>query len=174
MQSSFQIHAKQQQHYQALGELTVTCYQQLRGMPSQQQQPDYYAMLLNVSSRAQQPNIEIFTATNDQDELLGGVTFAKEMAQYGSGGSAGQIINAAGMRLLVTRPEARGQGIGRALTQHCIEYAQALGKTQLILHTTDAMPAARHLYQQLGFQRYPQIDFMQQALPVYGYSRQLA
>jgi ribosomal protein S18 acetylase RimI-like enzyme len=41
----------------------------------------------------------------------------------------------------------------------CIERAKAAGRRRVVLHTGDWMPAAKHLYESLGFQRVPAINF---------------
>lgn len=57
----------------------------------------------------------------------------------------------ASIRRLGVHPAYRGQGIGRRLTQMCIEQARANGETILGLHTSTMMPDARHIYSKLGF-----------------------
>ncbi len=63
------------------------------------------------------------------------------------------------VRLLAVAPEARGRGIGEALVQECIRRARQSGVPALTLHTTDMMRAAMRLYDRLGFQRAPELDF---------------
>jgi ribosomal protein S18 acetylase RimI-like enzyme len=65
----------------------------------------------------------------------------------------------AGVRMLAVDPSRQGQGIGRALTQACLERARAAGRTRLVLHTGAWMPGAIRLYEKMGFVRKPQIDF---------------
>jgi ribosomal protein S18 acetylase RimI-like enzyme len=91
------------------------------------------------------------------------------MKQYGSGGTASTIANAAGIRLLAVMPECRGQGIGKALTQFCIEQARELGKAKVILHSTKAMATAWTMYERMGFERLAEIDFKQGNLDVFGF-----
>lgn len=62
-------------------------------------------------------------------------------------------------RLLAVDPGARGHGIGRRLTDECIERARARGAPSLGLHTTAPMTIARAMYERLGFERVPQYDF---------------
>jgi ribosomal protein S18 acetylase RimI-like enzyme len=95
------------------------------------------------------------------------------MAQYGSGGTASSVTNAVGIRLLAVDSASRGQGIGRALTQFCIERARELGKARVVLHTTRAMQTAWAMYERLGFVRFPEIDFRQGNLEVYGFQLSL-
>ena len=109
------------------------------------------------------------TGTVTGTELLGGLVYFADMAEYGSGGSATRERNASGFRLLAVAPEARGRGGGRALVLHCIELARAGQQGQVILHTTAAMKVAWRMYEQLGFQRSPDLDFSQGDLPVFGF-----
>jgi GNAT superfamily N-acetyltransferase len=63
------------------------------------------------------------------------------------------------VRLLAVSPEARGRGVGRALTEECIRRARQDGAAALNLHTTDMMQTAMQLYERMGFVRAPDIDF---------------
>jgi len=62
-------------------------------------------------------------------------------------------------RLLAVARAARARGIGTALMQECIRRARKMGAPFLSLHTTDAMRAAMHIYERMGFQRAPELDF---------------
>jgi len=64
---------------------------------------------------------------------------------------------------------ARGQGIGKLLTNECIRKARDHKALQLIIHTTMAMQIAWKMYENLGFKRSGDLDFMQGELPVYGF-----
>ena len=55
------------------------------------------------------------------------------------------------IRLLGVHPAYRGKGIGRRLTEMCIEQAKDGGEKILGLHTSTMMPDARHIYSKLGF-----------------------
>ena len=61
--------------------------------------------------------------------------------------------------MLAVDPARHGRGVGRALTMACIERARADGRRRMVLHTGDWMPAAKHLYELLGFERDAVIDF---------------
>ena len=63
------------------------------------------------------------------------------------------------VRLLAVAPEARGQGVGRALLDECIRRARLAGATLLGLHTEDLMEVAVGMYKRRGFVRVPQFDF---------------
>ncbi len=62
-------------------------------------------------------------------------------------------------RLLAVKPDARGQGIGKALMQECIRRARLAGVPILTLHTTDMMEVGMRMYERLGFERAPNLDF---------------
>ena len=159
--------------YEALGELCVQVYEALPGMPDSKEQPDYYAMLLDVKSRAERPTVEILVAVSQNGTLLGGVTFIGDIKYYDSGGIACNVLNSSGIRLLAVDHCARNTGVGKALTVACMRRAKELGSDQVILHTTKAMDVAWNLYAKMGYQRMPELDFTQGELEVFGFSYDL-
>jgi GNAT superfamily N-acetyltransferase len=169
----FTIRQARADEYAALGKLLVGAYAALPGMPSPQEQPDYYAMLENVAARAARPALRVFVAADGTGHLLGSIDFIDDMAQYGSGGTASTVTDAVGIRLLAVDNAARGKGVGKALTQFCIERARELGKARIVLHTTRAMQTAWAMYERLGFARFPEIDFRQGNLEVFGFELKL-
>ena len=64
----------------------------------------------------------------------------------------------AGFRKLAVRPEMRGRGLGRVLTEACIAAALRRGVPTLAIHTTPFMQAARRMYEAIGFRRCPEFD----------------
>ncbi|NNF16313.1 MAG: GNAT family N-acetyltransferase [Gammaproteobacteria bacterium] len=148
-------------------------YSALPGFPSPTEQPAYYEMLINIGAFARKPDTEVLVALSAADELLGGVVYFGDMAEYGSGGSATQEQDASGVRLLAVSPAARSQGVGKALTHACIERARQRHHKHVVLHTTEAMQIAWGMYQRLGFERATDLDFMQEKLPVFGFRLRL-
>ena len=167
--STLTIRPARPAEYEALGKMLVAAYAALPGMPSSAEQPDYYAMLADVAARARKPALTVFVATDAGGNPLGSIDFIDDMTQYGSGGTASTVTDAAGVRLLAVEDAARGKGVGKALTLFCIDRAREIGKRRLVLHTTRVMHAAWAMYEGLGFVRFPEIDFRQGNLDVFGF-----
>jgi GNAT superfamily N-acetyltransferase len=55
------------------------------------------------------------------------------------------------IRMLVVDPAARGTGIGRQLTEACIDCARRDGARLIALHTSPAMEVALAMYLKMGF-----------------------
>jgi len=66
------------------------------------------------------------------------------------------------IRLLGVDPTYRGLGIGKKLTQLCVQHAQATNEIGVALHTSEFMNAARRMYEALGFKQANELT------PMYG------
>lgn len=62
------------------------------------------------------------------------------------------------IRLVSVDPKFGGQGIGRKLTNMCIDIAKQNGEKIIALHTSEIMNNARHIYESLGFRILKEID----------------
>ncbi len=76
----------------------------------------------------------------DQDGKFAGSVFLME-----------EKPRVARLRMLLVQPWARGQGLGRRLVEHCIEFSRECGYDRLMLSTLDILVNARKLYQSMGF-----------------------
>lgn len=63
--------------------------------------------------------------------------------------------NACEMKRLYVRPQFRGLGLGRQLSEAVLDSATASGFDCILLDTLDDMESARALYQELGFAEIP-------------------
>jgi GNAT superfamily N-acetyltransferase len=155
--------------FEQIGKLMVRVYSQLDGFPKESEQPDYYKMLADIGELTKKPGTELLVAISSDGKIAGGVVYFGDMKYYGSGGTATKEQNASGFRLLAVDPLKRGQGIGKLLTSECIRKAKDKKVSQMIIHTTMTMQTAWEMYEELGFKRSEDLDFMQGKLPVYGF-----
>ena len=169
MTSGYIIRNARPDEFADLGQLMVNVYSQLEGFPKPNEQPGYYKMLANIGELTAKPGVELLVAAPAQGLLVGGVVFFLDMQYYGSGGTATLEKNAAGFRLLAVNSSVRGQGVGKLLVDTCIEKAKQRGRGQIIIHTTKAMQPAWKMYEQMGFKRSSDLDFMQGNLAVFGF-----
>ena len=63
----------------------------------------------------------------------------------------GQSPTVAKLRLLIIDPKARGQRLGRRLTQACIRFAKDKDYRRIVLWTQSHLAAARAIYQRENF-----------------------
>jgi len=156
------------EEYEALGDLIVAAYHSIGyEMPHQ----DAYDVQLRDVARRATTSCVLVAVTPDGD-LLGGVTYVSGPEDpYSEELRDGE----AGMRMLGVAPAAQGTGVGRALTNACLDRARAAGRCRMVLHTGAWMPAAIHLYEGLGFERQPAIDFSPApGIQLLGYALDLA
>ena len=157
------------QEFLEIGKLMVQVYSQLEGFPKESEQPNYYKMLANVGELTKKPETELLVAVSAEDKIAGAVVYFSDMKYYGSGGTATKELNSSGFRLLAVSLLSRGKGIGKLLTNECIRKSKDKKLYQMIIHTTMAMQTAWKMYEDLGFERSEDLDFMQGELTVFGF-----
>jgi len=135
----------------ALGELIVDAY---GAIDPDVLDEEYAAELRDVAARTE--GADTLVAVDRGGRVLGGITYvpgpASPLAEF-------DAPDAAGIRMLAVAGDARGRGVGEALSRACIDAARAAGRRQILLHSTDWMPAAHRLYERLGFRRDPGMDW---------------
>jgi len=147
-QRTFLIRPIRPEEYGPLGELTVAAYHSVGHREA------YDRQLRDVARRAETSCVLV--AVGLGDELLGGVTYVRGPDDpYSEELAEGE----AGMRMLAVDPVRQRRGVGRALTQACLDRAREAGRGRLVLHTGAWMPAAIRLYERIGFVRLPEVDF---------------
>ena len=134
-----------------LGELTVAAYEPL----GDESAPDWYHdELRDVARRA--AICPVLVAVDDDGTVLGGAAYVpgpdNPMCEH-------DVEDAASIRMMAVRPEARGKGVATALTRACLERARDEGRRWLVLHSSAPMIDAQRLYLHLGFERDPEIDW---------------
>jgi len=134
----------------AVGELTVAAYQDwLEG-----ERDPYAEHLRNPEARLLEA--ELFVAVDQDDRtLLGTVTICPEGSAWREIGQGDE----GEFRMLGVAPEARGRGIGGALTQFCLDRFREVGASAIVLSTLPEMAAAHRIYERLGFVRTPDRDW---------------
>ena len=134
------------------GAVTVAAYETIPEM--RDFLADGYALELgDVAGRG--AHAEVLVAV-EGDQVVGCVTFVPDhrsplAEQLGPGDC--------GMRMLAVDPGERRRGVGRALVTACARRATELGRTRLVLTSSDVMAAAQRLYDDLGFERTPALDW---------------
>ena len=166
------VREAQPSEFKQIGELMVNVYSQLKGFPTPSEQPNYYKMLKNIGDLTENSKAKLLVAVSDNNKIVGGVLYFDNMKNYGSGGTATLEKNAAGFRLLAVDTTIRGKGIGKLLTNTCIQLAKDTNQSQLIIHSTKAMQIAWKMYEKIGFKRSENLDFIQGNLHVYGFRLQ--
>lgn len=136
--------------YELLAQLTVDAYQ-----PHGVLSDEYEAELADVAGRAEAATV-LVAVDGDRGQLLGGITYVppgpNPLAEHGED-------DAASIRMLAVAEDARRRGVGIALTEAALERARADGAAAVILHSVPTMTAAHRLYEGIGFEREPALDW---------------
>ncbi len=157
------------EEFEEIGKLLVQVYSQLEGFPTASEMPEYYKMLANVGRLTNNPEIELLVAVSPSGKIDGAVVYIGDMQYYGSGGTATLEKNTSGFRLLGVAPSTRGQGVGKTLINECLRKAREKKQKQVIIHTTKSMQTAWKIYENMGFKRSTDLDFLDGNLEVFGF-----
>ena len=109
-----------------------------------------------ASDNDQQPGIEVFVAEIG-GEIAGSVMlFPAESKAYEW---KTDTLEYPEIRLLAVSPDFRSRGVGKALVEHCIDISKIRKQKFVGLHTGSFMLNAIALYEKMGFERVPALDF---------------
>jgi ribosomal protein S18 acetylase RimI-like enzyme len=135
--------------YEAIGGLTVESY---IAYPEVAQDPEYVEELRDVAARAA---VRPVLVAVDPTGVLGSAMYISGPGPF----AESQDPHEAAFRMLAVAPEARGRGVGEALTRACIDRARADRRARIVLYTLPGMSTAHRLYERLGFRRSPDRDW---------------
>jgi ribosomal protein S18 acetylase RimI-like enzyme len=127
----------------AVNAAALAAFAQYRGVYS-----DWETLERGVASMVTLAETAEIVVAEEAGELLGAVAYCAPFSQPRAEFFAPEWPL---IRMLVVRPEARGRGIGRALTEACIERARRDGAGAVALHTSPAMEVALAMYLRMGF-----------------------
>lgn len=145
---SIEIRSVRREEYAEVADLVVAGYATLSDSASV---AGYESVIRDVATRARSADVLVALL---EGEIVGSVTFV------GGPGPQAEFDDpeAATLRMLAVAPVARGQGVGSALLETCIERARVLGRLRVLLDTRESMTAAHRLYERAGFVRDPALD----------------
>lgn len=172
--ANFSIREARTNEFKEVGKLMSDVYEALDGFPSRTDLPKYYALFDSIGDFADLPGVKLLVAASESGEIGGTVIYCGDMDYYGSGAVTIEAKDAAAFRLLAVSEKARGHGLGKRLTEHCIELGKEEGNDEMIIHTTDAMLTAWRMYEKRGFRRSEDLDFDLGGIMVYGFRMPLA
>lgn len=148
--------------YQAIADLTVAAYRTI--------DPDlgtYEARMRDVAGRAAVATVLVAVVDG---RVVGTATYVGDAH---SPLAESDDPRDAGIRLLAVAPDATGHGIGTALVKHCVDLSRHAGQRRLVLLTRTTMHAAQRIYEQLDFERAPELDESHRQARLLGYALDL-
>jgi len=128
----------------------------------------YLERIANVRDRA--PRTQILVAVDADGAIVGSLTL--ELSTRVNPQDDPLEEHRAHIRMLGVAPAAQGRGIGRALMQAAEARAHDEGKTEMTLHTTQAMVAAQRMYEALGYERMAD-EILPDGFVLLGYRKEL-
>jgi len=152
--------ATEAEHAEA-GRVTAEAY---RGLVRDE---TYLARIADVADRAARTVILVAV---DDGAIVGSLTL--ELSRRVNPSDDPLENHRAHIRMLGVLPDAQGRGIGRALMLEAESRARAAGKTEMTLHTTQHMEAARAMYAALGYEQTPD-EVLPDGFVLLGYRKEL-
>ena len=142
-----EIRPARPEELEAAGQVVVRAYQ-----ADGYQVGGYARTLADAADRARDAEVAVAV---DAGMVVGSVTFALAGSRWAELARPGE----AEFRMLGVDPDHRGRGVGRALVECCLDLARRSGSTALVLCSMAEMTTAHRLYDLLGFERRPDLDW---------------
>lgn len=114
----------------------------------------YERQLADVAARAGHGEV-LVAVDDDTGEVVGCVTFVLPGSRYAELSRDGE----AEFRMLAVAPGAQRRGVGEALAIACVDRAEQVGASAVVICTRDFAHSAQRLYARLGFHRLPERDW---------------
>jgi ribosomal protein S18 acetylase RimI-like enzyme len=146
---AIEIRRARPEEYEEAGRVTALAYREFVP-PGDQDWEEYLARIADVAARADRT---IVLVAVEDGRVLG--TASLEFDDRIEEEDPPLAPHEVEVRMVGVDPAARGRGIGRRLMAASIEESRALGKTELLLHTTTRMRVAQRMYESMGFERGP-------------------
>jgi len=131
-----------------LKELALVSYSQFEKVLTSESWNELYGNLKSESSYSNILEISKCFVCEIENKIIG-------VAYFVPSGNPTEIYDSSWsyIRMVGVNPKYRGNGIGKRLTQNCIEYARQSNEHIITLHTSEFMDSARYIYEKLGFKR---------------------
>lgn len=145
---TIEVRQARPEEYEEAGRVTAMAYREF--VPAGNE--DWQAYLRRIADVAERARRTTILVAAEGGRILGSATLELS-TRTDPDGDRPLRPEEAHVRMLGVDPDARRQGVARALMDACLELAGRAGKTLLTLHTTGRMRAAQGMYESLGFER---------------------
>lgn len=132
----------------------------------------YLLKLRDLKKYIKKPCCNIYVATKNKNQVLGGVFYCSDLKEYGLELKS-NLNKTCAIRYLAVDENFRGYGIAKSLVRTCISHAKKDKNKKIVLHTMESMKEASEIYTQYGFKQYQNINFTKDGINVIGYIKYL-
>ena len=151
----YELRIARPDEYEQAGKVTVAGYDADGFLTRSDGVDDHYApKLLDAATRAAETDLVV--AVDETGTVIGTVTWCPVGSPWRE---LATRPDQAEFRMLSVAPEARRQGVARALVEWCLDRARKDEMTEVVLCSLTVMTAAHTLYGSFGFQRAPELDW---------------
>lgn len=149
------IRLAKQEEFENIEKQRLSSYQQYENSVS----TEHWKLLKTTltSKSDQSPGVDVYVAEIDGQIAGSIVLFPSKSKAYEWESTASEYPE---IRMLAVDSEFRSKGVGKALVQQCIDSSKMKGAKFIGLHTGSFMKDAIRLYEKMGFERVPSLDFI--------------